>query len=99
MNTLTTILNKAKVNGNNYIYATCDSDANNGIEWCVRNGYVTKTREEAEEAVRTLLRWAGDDPQREARPRRAKWRMPAGLHACLGWNSRHLGAHGRYGWY
>jgi len=23
------------------------------------------TREEAEEAVRTLIRWAGDDPQRE----------------------------------
>ena len=23
------------------------------------------TREEAEEAVRTLLRWAGDDPRRE----------------------------------
>lgn len=51
MSTLTTILNETKANGNNYIYATCDSDANNGIEWCVRNGYVTKTREEAEAAI------------------------------------------------
>ena len=26
---------------------------------------VRATREEAEEAVRTLIRWAGDDPDRE----------------------------------
>lgn len=30
-----------------------------------RNGVVAPTREQAEEAVRTLIRWAGDDPDRE----------------------------------
>lgn len=51
MSTLTTLLNEAKANGNNFIYATSDSEANNGIEFCLRNGYVTKTREEAEAAI------------------------------------------------
>ena len=30
-----------------------------------RNGVVAPTREQAEEAVHTLIRWAGDDPDRE----------------------------------
>ena len=51
MNTLTTILNEAKAKGKNFIYAAGDSVANNGIEFCLRNGYVTKTREEAEAAI------------------------------------------------
>lgn len=51
MNTLINSLNEAKANGNNYIYAASDSEANNGIEWLIRNGYMTKTREEAEAAI------------------------------------------------
>ena len=40
-------------------------------------GVARPSREEAEEAVRTLMRWAGDDPDargpaRHARPRRAR---------------------------
>lgn len=31
----------------------------------IRNAYQEVTREEAEAAVKTLLRWAGDDPERE----------------------------------
>jgi len=51
MSNLITLLNEAKANGNNFIYADGDGTANNGIEFCLRNGYVTKTREEAEAAI------------------------------------------------
>lgn len=51
MSNLTTLLNEAKASGNNFIYAPSDSEANNGIEWCLRNGYATKTREEAKAAI------------------------------------------------
>ena len=51
MSTLITLLNEAKAYGNNFIYAAGDSEANNGIDFCLRNGYVTKTRDEAEAAI------------------------------------------------
>jgi hypothetical protein len=51
MSNLITLLNEAKANGKNFIYADGDGTANNGIEFCLRNGYVTKTREEAEAAI------------------------------------------------
>ena len=37
------------------------------------------SRDEAEDAVRTLIAWAGDDPKREGRPKRSSsfLRLPA----------------------
>ena len=35
------------------------------MDMIVEKGVPEATREQAEEAVRTLIRWAGDDPERE----------------------------------
>ena len=51
MNTLSNILTAAKSNGFTHIWADCDSIANNGIEWLVRNGYTAKSHEDAASAI------------------------------------------------
>jgi hypothetical protein len=51
MNTIQKKLAELKASGLRYIYAPSEAEANNGIEWCIDNGYTTHTRTQAVDAI------------------------------------------------
>ena len=51
MSTTIYTLTEAKKQGYTHIWADCDTIANNGVEWLVRNGYVAKSREDAYDLI------------------------------------------------